>query len=317
MRPFTPTNVLVLLAVGSLAASSFIFMKVLLDQISPQEIVLGRVVFGTLALAAVIRLKKTPLHLSRALLLKVSVFAVLETVLPFSLIASAEQRIDGGMAAIMISSMPLFTVVLATITPTGERLSAGGLAGLAVGFLGIVILSGIGSDSLRDGDALSRLAVLGGAASYAAAGVYARLYLRDEDTLKISGLQLGVATLIALPLAFIISGRPAFELDLTGLSALVTLGVAGSALMLVGFLWLVERTGSIGASLVTYVVPFVGAFLGWAVLGESISSQTFFGLILVLVGVAITMSGSLSVAEPTRSRAAPPQEGRLTGPATP
>jgi len=65
--------------------------------------------------------------------------------------------------------------------------------------------------------------------------------------------------------------------------------------MLLGFLWLVEKTGSIGASLVTYVVPFVGVVLGWAVLGETIEVRTIIGLALVLAGVSVTMSGGAEV----------------------
>jgi drug/metabolite transporter (DMT)-like permease len=297
MQDFKSTTVLVLLAVGTLAASSFLFMKVLVDQISPSEIVLGRVLFGALALLIVIRLRTHPLELSTGLVVRLLPFAALETVLPFTLIASAEQKIDSGLAAVMISSMPLFTVVFATLTPTGERLTSAGLSGLAMGFLGIVVLSGIGTDVLVSGDTLARLAVVGGAASYAAAGVYARLMLTTEDAVSISGLQLGLATLMAVPLVFLANGAPSFDLSIGGWGALLTLGVAGSGAMLLGFLWLVEKVGSIGASLVTYVVPFAGVFLGWAALGESIGERTVLGLLLILAGVAVTMRGGTNVAQ--------------------
>ena len=280
-------------------------MKILVEEISPSEIVAGRVFFGALALAAVIRMQKLPFNLSAGLMAKVLVFAALETVIPFTLIALAEQRIDSGLAAVLISSMPLFTVVFATLTPTDERLSIAGYAGLAVGFAGIVVLSGIGTDALAGGDALSRIAVLAAAASYAAAGVFARLLLRTENTLTISGLQLGLATVLALPLVFVSSGTPTFDLSVGGWVALLTLGIMGSGAMLLGFLWLVEKTGSIGASLVTYVVPLVGVFLGWAVLGETIGSRTALGLILVLAGVAVTMVGGTRLVLPGWRRQGP------------
>jgi drug/metabolite transporter (DMT)-like permease len=301
LQSFKPINVLVLLVVGTIAASSFLFMKILVDQISPSEIVAGRVFLGALALAAVIRIQRTPLNLTRGLMVRVLIFAAFETVIPFTLIATAEQKVDSGLAAVLISSMPLFTVLFATLTPTDERLSRTGFMGLAVGFLGIVILSGVGSDALLNGDALSRIAVLAAGASYAAAGVYARLQLRTENTLSVSGLQLGMATLLAAPLIFASGETPSFGLTLGGWAALLTLGIVGSGGMLLGFLWLVDKTGSIGASLVTYVVPFMGVFLGWAVLDETIGSRTILGLVLVLAGVGAATLGGLLTA-PSRRR---------------
>jgi drug/metabolite transporter (DMT)-like permease len=306
LQSFKPINVLVLLTVGTIAASSFLFMKILVDQIPPSEIVAGRVFFGALALAAVIRIQRTPLNLSRSLMVRVLIFAALETVIPFTLIATAEQKVDSSLAAVLISSMPLFTVLFATLTPTDERLSRIGFIGLAVGFLGIVVLSGVNTGALVDGDALSRIAILAAGASYAAAAVYARLLLKTEDTLSVSGLQLGLATLIAVPLVFATGDTPSFDLNPGGWGALLTLGIAGSGGMLLGFLWLVEKTGSIGASLVTYVVPFMGVFLGWAVLGETIGDRTILGLVLVLAGVGVATFGGMMTASSGRRSQCPP-----------
>lgn len=301
MRSFSPVTLLVLIAVGSVAASSFIFMKILVEEISPSEIVAGRVFFGALALFAIILVERTPMNLSRGHISRVLLFATLETVIPFTLIATAEQKLDGGLAAVLISSMPLFTVLFAKLTPTDEGLSTVGFVGLGAGFLGVLVLSGIGTDALVSGDALSRLAVLAAGASYAAAGVYARLMLNTENALSVSGLQLGLATLLALPLVFVSNGTPSFGLSLSGWGALLALGFIGSGGMLFGFLWLVGKTGSIGASLVTYVVPFMGVFLGWALLDESINRQTWVGLILVLIGVSLTTYGGVRAAAPNQS----------------
>jgi drug/metabolite transporter (DMT)-like permease len=76
--------------------------------------------------------------------------------------------------------------------------------------------------------------------------------------------------------------------------------------MLLGFLWLVEKTGSIGASLVTYVVPFMGVFLGWAVLGETIGDRTILGLVLVLAGVGVATFGGMMTASSGRRSQCPP-----------
>lgn len=86
-----------------------------------------------------------------------------------------------------------------------------------------------------------------------------------------------------------------------GWLALIPLGVLGTGLGYVVYLWLVDNVGSVRASLVTYVVPVVGLALGWAVLDEGIGVNTLLGAALIIMGVSAVMRGQA----PTVQRAAP------------
>jgi drug/metabolite transporter (DMT)-like permease len=197
------------LALGSIWGASFLLIKVLLAEIGPAELVSGRLFFGTLAVLLVMAYRRVTLRLSPRLNAKISVLAILDSVAPFVLIAWAEARIDSGMASALTATMPLFTAMFAVAVLAEERLTTGSLLGLALGFAGVIALTGRDILDFASAGTQGQNAVLGAAACYAAAAVYARILLRSEDALNLSGLQLVLASLIALPLTLTLEGTPA------------------------------------------------------------------------------------------------------------
>lgn len=155
---------LVLLGLGVIFGSAFLFMKVLVAEIGPLTLVTGRLILGAAAVLTVLAIRREPLGWTPALAAKVTLLATLSLVIPFGLIAWAEQHIASGMAAALISTMPLFTALFATGVFADERLTAGRLAGLVAGFAGVVVLTG-GDFDLTDSSVLGQFAVIGGAAS--------------------------------------------------------------------------------------------------------------------------------------------------------
>jgi drug/metabolite transporter (DMT)-like permease len=294
----SPRAAAVLLVLGCVWGASFLFIKVVVDEIPPLELVTGRLFFGTVAVIAVIAYRRAPVRLDPRHAGRVALMALLSNVAPFALIAWAEVHIESGVASVLNSTMPLFTVLFAIVFLTEERVSPARLAGLLAGFVGVVVLTGGDVVRITEHDVLGQLAVVGAAAAYGAGAVYARVLLRSEDPLTLSGLQLVLGTAMALALALAVEGTPAYgELSAKGWLALLTLGVLGSGFAYVAYLWLVDTTGSVRTSLVTYVIPVVGLLLGWAVLDESIGLETVFGAALIILGVAAAMQGPAPASE--------------------
>ncbi len=88
-----------------------------------------------------------------------------------------------------------------------------------------------------------------------------------------------------------VRGTPDYSLSVEAWLSLLALGVLGSGAAFVAYLWLVDNVGSVRSSLVTYIIPIVGLFLGWAVLDESIGVNTILGCALIIAGVAAVMRG--------------------------
>jgi drug/metabolite transporter (DMT)-like permease len=212
--------------------------------------------------------------------------------MPFWLISWGEQHINSGTASVLNSTVPIFTAVFAAAFLIEERFTSGRLIGLLLGFAGIIVLTGDDALHVTDADVLGQLAVVAAAACYGASAVYSRTLLRDNDPVTLSALQLAMGTLICVPLVIGLEGKPAYgSMGLDAWGSLLGLGLAGTGIAYIAYLWLIEHTGSVRASLVTYIVPVIALFLGWAVLDESLGLNVIAGAALIVFGVATVMRG--------------------------
>jgi drug/metabolite transporter (DMT)-like permease len=283
----------VLLGLGCIWGASFLFIKVLVDETGPMEVALGRLGFGALIVIAYALLARRPMpKLTPGLIARVSVVSLIATLVPFSLIAAGEEHIDSGTASILNATMPIFTSVFAAILLTEEHLTPARLGGLLLGFIGVGVLTGDDVFNLTDADVLGELAVVGAAACYGIGAVLLRNILRTGDPVSITVLQVNLAALYSVPVTFAVTGgTPNYDLSLEAWGSLLGLGLFGTGVAYILYNWLIENTGSVRASLVTYIVPVIAVVLGWIVLDESIGLNTVAGGLLIIAGVASVMRG--------------------------
>jgi drug/metabolite transporter (DMT)-like permease len=308
MRAIQNGNGLVLPALVLLAGiwgGSFILMKVLVEDISPVQIVAGRLVLGAGAVTLFTLLSGRRFPLEPRLVALTGLLVLVDSVVPFTLVAWAETRIEGGKASVMMSAMPLFTTLFAVAFVREEKLSISRTAGIAVGFLGVIVLTN--GNLVRPGhsDAPALLAVVGAAASNGAAVVFARRLLHGRDAIGFSAMKLTLGALVCLPVAMAMHG-PAGYAHMGGGSvlALLTLGLLGTGFAYTAYFWVVSRAGSVKASLVTYMIPVSGLLLGAVFLGEHIGISTVAGGAVIASGVALVMFGG-AVSVPALLRMAP------------
>ena len=280
-----------LFGLGGVWGASFLFIKVIVDDTGPFELVTGRLFLGAVTVAAFMRVRRIPIAVQPVLIARISVMALGSNVIPFALIAWGEEHIDSGLASVLNSMVPIFTAIVAAAVLAEERFTRARLLGLLLGFTGVVVLTGDDVMRITDSDVLGELAVVAAAACYGMGAVYARTLLREHDPVTISIWQLSLGALFAVPLVFIFEGTPDFSLGLDAIGALIALGIFGTGIGYITWLWLIETTGSVRASLVTYIVPAVGLLLGWLVLGESVGLSIILGGLCIVAGVAAVMRG--------------------------
>ena len=273
-----------LLALAAIWGSSFMFIKVAVREVTPGEVVFGRVLVGTLGLLPAVPFlsdwRRTWTALRRfwwPLLL----LGVLNAALPFWLLAWSEKKLDSGLAAVLQASMPLFTAVFAYFFTHSERVTGARLAGVVVGFLGVLLLVG----AQPRGDVLSALAVLLTAVLYAGSSVYAAQRLRQASALVTSLGALSFATLATLPLgiAELPDELPSWKV----IGSIVALGAAGLSVAYLLYFTLIAGSGAPYAALVTYLVPALALIYGAVVLDEGVTASALTGLALILAGVAL------------------------------
>ena len=280
--------------VGGIWGSSFLFIEVITDETGPMEVVTGRLFFGVLAISAYMLWTRRRVRVTPRLLLHVSVLAMASNVIPFTLISWAEEHIQSGTASVLNSTMPVFTAVFAAALLDEERFTRPRLVGLALALGGVAVLTGEDALDITDSSVQGQLAVVAAAACYSMGAIYSRNLLASNEPLDLSVLQVGIGFLFSIPITLAVTGgSPGFSLSLQAWASLIALGVLGTGLAYVFYLWLIEHVGSVRASLVTYVIPVVAVFLGWAVLDETVGLNTVIGGLLIIAGVASVLRGQV------------------------
>jgi drug/metabolite transporter (DMT)-like permease len=289
-RRSLPVDWLVFAALGFAWGSSYLFIKIGVETLTPFTLVAGRLAIGTAVLALAMRLTGQHLPRSRSAYGHLLVVALLGVVIPFSLITWGEQSIDSALAAILNGTVPLFAIVLAALLLPDEPMTVNRVAGLVLGFVGVVALFG---PDLQTGSASAvagELALVVAAVAYAAAGVYARWKVRDVSPLASAQLEIGYAFVITLVLAFAVESPLATHVRASSVLAVVWLGLVGSGLAFMAFFWLLGRWGATRTSMVAYLLPVVGILLGVLVRHEQVTLLTLVGTAMVIGGVALANS---------------------------
>ena len=274
------------LLLALLWGSSFTFIKVALEGLTPSQVVLGRLALGAAVLVAIARFRRVGLPRFGGVWGHVATAALLGNVVPFLLLSYGEQTTGASVAGVLVGSTPLLTLMLAAVALPAERATTRKVIGLLVGFAGVVLVVGPWQDSV--GSISGRLACLGAALSYAGGFVYVRKHLspRALAPLSLAAAQLvAAAGLQAALTPFLTWHAP----HLTGrvTASILILGILGTGLAYVLYFRLIGDVGATTASAVNYVVPVGAVLVSVALLGEPLTWNLLVGGLVVLAGMAV------------------------------
>ncbi len=282
-----PKHWTVFILLGAIWSASFLWIKIALNEIGPLTLVAYRVGLGLLTGLLVALILRVPLPRDRRTWGIFAVLGVFNVAIPFFLITWGEQSIDSAVAAILNATVPLFTVLLAHFFLRDDRITLPRIAGLLIGFAGVVLLLSKDLHGDVHNSVIGQAAVILASLSYAASYIYAR-----RSTAEVPGQIRGMLPLfsanaimwVAAPLAetpFVIPHLPITWI------ALLWLGVLGTGLALIMQYYLVHEIGPTRATLVTYIFPLGGVLLGVIFLHEQLSWQLAAGAVLIISSIAV------------------------------
>jgi drug/metabolite transporter (DMT)-like permease len=283
-----PAWLIPFIVLSAIWGSSFALIKVADRGLAPPEVAFGRVATGALALLVILAWRRERLPGGRGLWLRLAVAALLLNTLPFMLFAYGENRISSVLAGIWNATTPLLTLLAAMALLPDERPTRRRVAGLVVGFAGVLVVigawHGLGGRSL-----MGSLACLAAAACYGLGTPYARRFLTNGGGVTLVGLsaaQLLCATAelaLVLPFSSPAPGPVTAEVA----ASVLVLGALGTGIAYVLYYGIVRLAGATIASTVTYVVPLFSTVAGVVFLGEGLSWNQPVGGLVVLAGVAL------------------------------
>ncbi|MFJ9622886.1 DMT family transporter [Streptomyces sp. NPDC101181] len=269
---------------------SFLLIKVGTEGYAPFQVTFGRLLAGTAVLAAAMVLRRERLPRSARTWGHLAVAAFFLNALPFSLFSYAELTIPSSLAGICNATSPLWGMVLSMVALSEDRPTRRRVAGLGLGFLGVLTVLGAwqGFSGLDlPGTGMALLASF----SYPVGWIYVRRTLagNGSSTLSLTGSQLFLGTLqLAVVTPLFTSAPTAFPLIPT--LSVLALGALGTGLAFLLQYGLVQEVGPTTAQMVTYFIPVIATAAGVAVLGERLSWNAPVGALIVLLGAALTQS---------------------------
>ena len=276
----TRRSLALLVGLSAIWGSSFLFIKLGVDEVEPSVVALGRVVVGA-AILVPIAAARGGLGLLRGHVRTVAALGLLNNAVPFWLLGFAETRIDSGLAGVIQAAAPIFTVLLAIRLDPSQRVTGTRLAGVGVGFVGVALLVG----AQTGGQVVGALAVLGAALSYSVSALFAGKRLGSLPPLHVAAGQLACGVLLLAPLG--LAQLPDEAPPAKAVLAIVALGALGSALAYVLYFALIVRAGASRAILVTYLVPAFALVYGAVFLDEEVTASAIAGLVLILAGTTL------------------------------
>ncbi|MFZ1680619.1 MAG: DMT family transporter [Rhizobiaceae bacterium] len=279
-----------LIALGALWGASFYFIGVAVREIDPLTLVFLRVAIAAGALWIIVLLTRQKLDGLAENFPALFVLALINNVVPFTLIFIGQTAIGAGLASVLNATTPFWTIVIAWLFGIEREPPAHKLAGIAVGVVGAAIMIGPGIAAGLGGPVWAKLAIIGAAISYGFAAAWARRFSSLPPLLVATGQLTGSSVAMLPIMAFAGIPATAFGASETALSAVIALALLSTAFAYVLYFRLIASAGATNASLVTMIVPASALALGVLFLGERLETWEIAGMLVVLAGL-VTIDG--------------------------
>jgi len=278
---------ILLLTLSLLWGGSFFFTEITLRELTPLAVVWGRVALAALMLLLILRIKGIEIPTDRKLWSAFLVMGLLNNVIPFTLIVWGQKEITGSLASIFNATTPLFTIVLAQFLTSDEKINGSKIAGLVVGFVGVIFMVGFEALSGLSTAVWAQIAILIAAISYGCAAIWGRRFKEVNPMVTATG-QVTCSSLVMTPLVLWFGFPNGYFMPSTD----VLFGVVGIAflctvLAYILYFKILATSGATNLMLVTFLIPLSAIALGSIFLGERLEIDQIIGMLLILSGLVI------------------------------
>jgi len=282
--------------IAAVWGSSFMLIKIAVETIPAVSLTAMRLIIAAIVLYAFALFSGQNLPRGAKVWGLMALVAIFGNALPFTLISWGQERVDSGLAAIMMAVMPLSTLLLAHIFTTDEKLNRWKFAGVLLGMVGLVVLIGPGKLSNFGGDVVRQLAIALAAFCYGISALIVKVIKGVPALAMTAGIML-VSALIMVPAALIANDVTQIAPSTSSLSAGISLGLLQTALASLLAFIVIQKLGATFFSQLNFMVPLFGVMLGATFLGETLGLNAFAALAIILVGVGLARHGIKKAAE--------------------
>lgn len=278
-------DLLLLLLLSTLWGASYTFIRVGVESIPPLSLIAARTLIAGLLLIGWMSLSGVAMPRSWAVWKRLFVQAFLNSVIPFTLIAWAQQYVEAGVATILNSTAPVFVFFVTWFLTKHEAVTTRKLVGVIAGLLGICLIIGFSALNGLGDQVLPQLAIVAATICYAGAAIYGRSFQGLSPLVPAAG-SLIAGAIVLIPMSLIIDRPWTLQPSFNSTAALLMLSVFSTAIAFVIYFRLVQTLGSVGTTSQAYLRVPIGVAIGAIFLGESLPPTMWMGLGCVVIGVA-------------------------------
>jgi drug/metabolite transporter (DMT)-like permease len=265
--------------------ASYSFIRVGVETIPPVTLIAARTAIAGTLLCAAMRMRGISFPRDRASWGAFTFQAMLNSVVPFTLIAWGQKVVEAGLATILNSTAPIFTFLLTWGMTRHEAVSGRKLTGVVLGLAGVVLIVGVQALGGAGRELWSQLAIVAATVCYAGAAIFGRTFSGLPPIVPAAGSMICGAAIL-LPVSLLVDQPWTLAPSPRSLGALAGLSVFSTALAFLIYFRLINTLGSVGTTAQAYLRVPIGVALGIVFLGESPSPTAWIGLVCVVLGVA-------------------------------
>jgi drug/metabolite transporter (DMT)-like permease len=281
----TAINLALLVLLATLWGAAYTLVKIGVETIPPLTLIAARTLIAGGILLAIMRLRGITMPRDPAVWKRFMIQSCLNSVIPFTLIAYAQQHVGAGLATILGSNAPIFAFLLALLFVRHERPTLRQSFGVAAGLAGICLVVGVDALNGLGQDVIAQLALVLSAVLFGAAVLFGRNFNGLDPMVPAAGSLICGAVMLT-PLSLIIDRPWTLTPSAASITALIALAVFSTALAFVIYFRLIQTLGPVGTTAQAYLRVPLGVGLGVVVLGETLSPTIWIGLVCVVAGIS-------------------------------
>ena len=270
-----------LITLAAIWGSAFFNIKIASDTYTPMTLAFGRIFFAALVMVLYCWMKGIKIEAFGEHWKMYALIGIVNLILPFFFISFGIVKVQSNMAAILMSTAPIFATILGQLFIQDEKINFLKLLGIVIGFLGIVYLF---SDDLliNQTNFLYALIIILGPFFYTLGGLFS-LKLKHIKNETVTSSILIWAVIIFLPILFIVDNPTELRPSWISTVSLFYLGVVATAIAWLMRFYILKNNGLVFQSQVAYIIPIFGLVFGYLFLGEKITYKIIVALIAVLI----------------------------------
>ena len=280
-------NWLLVISLGIIWGSSFLFVEILLNNINPWMIVFLRVSIASIILISFCVYKNINLNLKLNDYYNISVMSLLNNVIPFLLIVYGQKTTTGGLASIINSSTAFFSIILASILISEEKLNFSRIIGVIIGVVGVIITIGYENLIELNEEGIGPYYILLATISYSFAGIWAKIKMKSISSLLSATGMTSISAILLFPIVIIYHQEQFYLIDQMVFKNAMLYALCCSVFAYLIYFKILETTGAGNLLICTIIVPASAFILNYVVLGEQILSKEIFGIIIISIGLII------------------------------